>query len=63
VGAAIAYQNGPPATIAIFDYVYLLFSLIWGVLFFAHTPNITELVGILAIAAAGYTVISKTQTP
>lgn len=53
VGAAIAYQNGPPATIAVFDYSYLGFSLAWGGLFFAEIPGAIAVIGIGLIAAAG----------
>lgn len=53
VGAAIAYQNGPPATVAAFDYSYLVFSLIWGGLFFGELPDTLALVGIIVIVGAG----------
>ncbi|MEL6196586.1 MAG: EamA/RhaT family transporter, partial [Pseudomonadota bacterium] len=53
VGAAIAYQKGPPNTVAAFDYSYLVFSLIWGGLFFAELPGAIGLVGIVIIGASG----------
>ncbi|MCG8640419.1 MAG: DMT family transporter [Desulfobacterales bacterium] len=53
VGAAVAYQNGPPATIAAFDYTYLVFSLIWGVIFFATIPDRMPLIGIFIIMVSG----------
>lgn len=53
VGAAIAYQKGPPATVAAFDYSYLAFSLMWGGLFFAEVPGSMGLIGIGLIVAAG----------
>ncbi|MEM9393363.1 MAG: DMT family transporter [Pseudomonadota bacterium] len=53
VGAAIAYQKGPPATIAAFDYSYLFFSLIWGLLFFGDLPGALSLTGTTLIALAG----------
>ncbi|MEM1430442.1 MAG: DMT family transporter [Pseudomonadota bacterium] len=53
VCAAYAYQNGPPATVAAFDYAYLVFSLIWGGLFFAELPDTLVLLGIAVIAGAG----------
>jgi len=59
VGAAIAYQKGPPVTIAIFDYAYLVFSVIWGVLFFSEYPNLISAMGIVAIAFAGYLVMKR----
>ncbi|MGX0877889.1 drug/metabolite transporter (DMT)-like permease [Roseovarius sp. MBR-154] len=54
VGAAIAYQNGPPATVAAFDYSYLVFSLFWGSLFFAELPDALSLAGIVVIVLAGF---------
>ncbi len=54
VGAAIAYQNGPPATVAAFDYSYLVFSLIWGATFFGELPAALALAGIVIIVAAGF---------
>lgn len=54
VGAAIAYQNGPPATVAAFDYSYLVFSLIWGALFFGEWPVGYALIGIMIIVTAGF---------
>lgn len=54
VGAAIAYQNGPPATVAAFDYSYLVFSLIWGALFFREMPDTLSLAGIGIIVLAGF---------
>jgi len=53
VGAAVAYQMGPPGTVAAFDYSYLVFSLIWGAVFFSEVPGAVALVGIAAIAVAG----------
>lgn len=54
VGAAIAYQNGPPATIAAFDYSYLVFSIGWGLLFFGELPGLIALAGIAMIVIAGF---------
>ncbi len=53
VGAAIAYQNGPTATVAAFDYCYLVFSLMWGAIFFGEMPGALALIGIAIIVAAG----------
>ncbi len=54
VGAAYAYQKGQPATVAAFDYSYLMFSLLWGALFFNELPGIIGLIGIFIIAWAGF---------
>jgi len=34
VGAAAAYQNAPPAMIGIFDFAYIGYAVIWGIVFF-----------------------------
>jgi len=61
VGAAIAYQKGPPVTIAIFDYAYLVFSLMWGIVFFSDFPDFIAVIGIGAITIAGYVVMRRTS--
>ncbi len=61
VGAAVAYQNGPPATIAAFDYSYLVFSLLWGSLFFAELPGIVALLGIGMILGSGLLALPRRE--
>lgn len=61
VGAAIAYQNGPPATVAAFDYSYLAFSLIWGAIFFGELPAALSLAGIVVIVVAGFLSLPPTE--
>lgn len=63
VGAAFAYQNGPPATVAAFDYSYLVFSLIWGSLFFGEFPDTLALIGIVVIVAAGLMSLPRSERP
>lgn len=53
VGAAIAYQNGPPSIIGTFDFAYVGFAILWGLVFFAEVPDLLSLVGIAFIVAAG----------
>ena len=53
VGAAFAYQKGPPATVAAFDYSYLVFSLLWGALFFNELPGTIALIDIFVVLGAG----------
>ena len=36
IGAAIASQSGSPVKFAIFDFTYVGFAALWGVLFFAE---------------------------
>ncbi|WP_371227316.1 DMT family transporter [Roseovarius sp. 2305UL8-3] len=63
VGAAFAYQNGPPATVAAFDYSYLVFSLVWGSLFFAEWPGTIALIGIAIILVAGLLALPSRNKP
>ncbi len=51
--AAIAYQKGPSAVVASFDYSYLVFSALWGLVFFAEVPDSLTILGMVMIAVAG----------
>jgi len=53
VGTAIAYQNGPPAIIGVFDFAYVGFAVVWGLIFFAEVPDALTLAGIALIVVAG----------
>ena len=53
VGAAIAYQTGPSSIVATFDFAYVGFASIWGLLFFAEVPDMIALLGMLMIVGAG----------
>ena len=53
IGAAIAYQNGPPTMIGAFDFAYVGFAVIWGLIFFADVPDLTSTLGIFLIVGAG----------
>jgi len=53
VFAAIAYQTGASSTVSAFDYSYLAFSAVWGLLFFAETPDMLTVTGMAMIATAG----------
>ena len=53
IGAAIAYQNGPPAVIGTFDFAYVGFAVIWGLLLFGEFPDSVSLLGMACIVIAG----------
>lgn len=53
LGAAYAYQNGEPATIATFDFAYIVFAVFWGFVMFQESPNATGMVGLSLIVSAG----------
>ncbi len=61
IGAAIAYQKGPSSTVAIFDFSYLPFAILWGYLLFAELPSATVAGGMLLIFVAG--TIAARQRP
>lgn len=53
IGAAFAYQNGPPAMIGAFDFAYVGFAVIWGLVFFAEVPDAISTLGMALIVGAG----------
>ena len=53
VGVARAYQIAAPPIIATFDYAYLISAALWGFVFFAETPGLLTLGGMILITAAG----------
>jgi drug/metabolite transporter (DMT)-like permease len=53
VGVARAYQIAPPSVIGTFDYAYLVSAAVWGFIFFAETPDIFTICGMVLITAAG----------
>jgi drug/metabolite transporter (DMT)-like permease len=48
-----AYQSAPSVIIATFDYCYLIFATLLGILFFDEVPDLQTIVGMLMIAGAG----------
>ena len=59
VGAAIAYQAAPPSIVATFDYAYLAFATLWGLLFFSEIPDGWAVLGMIMIAGAGLLAIRR----
>jgi drug/metabolite transporter (DMT)-like permease len=62
IGAAVAYQVAPPATIATFDFSYLGFSALWGILFFAEVLDFVTILGMILIVVAGVMAVRR-QAP
>ncbi|MEO0372029.1 MAG: DMT family transporter [Pseudomonadota bacterium] len=52
-----AYKIAPPATVATFEYSYLVFVALWDILFFGLSPTSTTLMGMAMIVAAGLCVM------
>jgi len=53
LSAAYAYQKAPPATVGTFDFAYVGFSVLWGLIFFAEIPDLPAAAGIALICVAG----------
>ncbi|MEM9717122.1 MAG: DMT family transporter [Pseudomonadota bacterium] len=57
-----AYQMAPPATVATFEYSYLVFVAAWDILFFDLIPTATTLIGMAMIVGAGILVMRGRPT-
>jgi drug/metabolite transporter (DMT)-like permease len=56
-GVAKAYQSAPSAIVGTFDYSYLAFVSLWGMLFFSERLDAPVAIGILLIVSAGLLVL------
>lgn len=61
VSAAIAYQTGPSSVVAPYDFFYVGFATVWGILFFKEVPDAITVTGMGLIVAAG--VLSVQRKP
>jgi drug/metabolite transporter (DMT)-like permease len=59
VGSAIAYQVGPPGTVAAFDFAYVGFAALWGILFFGEVLDGITLGGMALIVVAGILAVRR----
>ena len=57
IGAAIAYQSGPSPIIATFDFSYVAFAVVWGILLFGEVPGFITIIGIVLIVGGGMLVV------
>jgi drug/metabolite transporter (DMT)-like permease len=55
----IAYQNGPATIIATFDYCFLIWAIILGIILFGDYPNMPTIIGMALIVAAGLLITRK----
>ena len=53
MGVARAYQIAPPHVIGTFDYAYVAFAVLWGLLLFSQLPSGMTLTGMVLIIVAG----------
>lgn len=59
IGTAIAYQSGPPSVVSTWDFSYLAFAVLWGVVLFGERLDIASMLGIGLIALAGIIVLRR----
>ncbi|MGI9509096.1 MAG: DMT family transporter [Geminicoccaceae bacterium] len=62
IGTAVAYQNGPSSVVATFDFAYVGFAVIWGLVFFSELPDLVSVGGMLLIVIAGIVSIRQGRT-
>jgi drug/metabolite transporter (DMT)-like permease len=63
IGAAYSYQNGRSATIATFDFAYVAFAVIWGVVMFQEVPSTIAAAGMFLIVFAGILAVRSKAKP
>ncbi len=59
VGTAVAYQKAPTSIVGTFEFAYVGFAALWGVLFFAERPDLLTLGGLALIVVAGILTIRR----
>lgn len=59
IGTAVAYQAGPSSVVATFDFAYVGFAALWGLLFFAEVPDALAWLGMAMIVGAGILAVRK----
>ena len=59
VGAAIAYQSGPASIVSTYDFFYLGFAALWGLVFFSEVPDAVTAGGIALVAIAGVIAVRR----
>lgn len=59
IGAAIAYQNAPSPIVATFDFSYIAFAVIWGMMFFDEFPDGMAWLGMALIVGAGILAVTR----
>ncbi|WP_409299571.1 DMT family transporter [Pseudomonas sp. KCJK8993] len=58
-GIARAYQIGEPSIIGAFDYTYLVFAILWGVLVFEESLNARIVTGLVMILMSGFVLFKR----
>lgn len=59
VGTAFAYQFAPSSIVSTWDFSYLAFAVLWGVVLFSELLDMVSMLGIAFIALAGIIVVRR----
>lgn len=59
VGTAVAYQIGASSVVATFDFAYVGFAVVWGLVFFNEVPDAIAVAGMVMIVAAGVIAVRR----
>ena len=59
IGTAVAYQSGPSAIVATFDFSYIGFAAGFGLLFFGEVPDPINVIGIILIVSGGLLAVRR----
>ncbi len=59
IGAAVAYQMAPSSVVGTFDFAYVGFAVIWGVVLFGEFPDAVAVIGMIMIVAAGIIAVRR----
>ncbi|WP_162617953.1 DMT family transporter [Salinicola halophilus] len=59
VAVAEAYQLAPSSLVAALDYLYLVFALGWGWLFFGEVPDVWAILGMVVIVFSGWLTLTR----
>ncbi len=59
IGTAIAYQKGPSSVVSTFDFAYVGFAVLWGLIFFGDIPDLLAVFGMILITAAGIIAVRR----
>jgi drug/metabolite transporter (DMT)-like permease len=58
-----AYRLAPANRVATFEYTGILWSPLWGFLFFAEVPRLTTVIGAALIIGAGLLALNLSRRP
>ena len=54
-----SYQIADPSYVAIFEYLFLFFALVWGYILFGDLPDLFGWIGLVLIIGAGAVIVLR----